>query len=210
MPIHWGLSLHTAPTSEPVTLAQAKLHIRHGLASTDTTENDFLNALITAARQYCERVTNLGLTSATWDLLLDDFPGDCESILLPRSPALSVSSIYYYNASDTNTLFASSAYILDTSSMPNRIYVDPDYDWPTSRSDRKGMVTIQYIAGYGSGSDDRLTIPKAITQAMLLLIGHWYANRESSIIGTITSDLTFAVDALLDAYRIPAMSEVIQ
>ncbi len=40
-----------------------------------------------------------------------------------------------------------------------------------------------------------------ITTAMLLLIGHWYANRESVVVGTITSELPMAVEALIAPYR---------
>lgn len=41
-----------------------------------------------------------------------------------------------------------------------------------------------------------------VKAAMLLLIGHWYANREAVNIGNITSSVPFAVEALLQPYRI--------
>ncbi|NWN92292.1 phage gp6-like head-tail connector protein [Marinobacter adhaerens] len=46
-----------------------------------------------------------------------------------------------------------------------------------------------------------LVLDDDITTAMLLLIGHWYANRESVVIGTTASEVPMAVEALLAPYR---------
>lgn len=49
--------------------------------------------------------------------------------------------------------------------------------------------------------ESALVLDDDITTAMLLLIGHWYANRESVVVGTITSEVPMAVDALIIPYR---------
>lgn len=49
---------------------------------------------------------------------------------------------------------------------------------------------------------DRLLLDDDIRTAMLLLIGHWYANREAVNIGNITSEIPLAVEALLQPHRI--------
>ncbi|KKY78708.1 phage protein [Enterobacter cloacae] len=41
-----------------------------------------------------------------------------------------------------------------------------------------------------------------VKAAMLLLIGHWYANREAVNIGNITTAVPLAVESLLQPYRI--------
>lgn len=48
---------------------------------------------------------------------------------------------------------------------------------------------------------DALVLDDDITTAMLLLIGHWYANRESVVIGSISSELPMAVNALVKPYQ---------
>ncbi len=49
---------------------------------------------------------------------------------------------------------------------------------------------------------DALLYGENIEMAMLMLIAHWYANREAVNIGNITSEVPFAVEALLQPYRI--------
>lgn len=46
-----------------------------------------------------------------------------------------------------------------------------------------------------------LVLDDDITTAMLLLIGHWYANRESVVIGSTATELPLAVESLLAPYR---------
>ncbi|WOU51616.1 head-tail connector protein [Citrobacter portucalensis] len=41
-----------------------------------------------------------------------------------------------------------------------------------------------------------------VKAAMLLMIGHWYANRESVVVGQTVAEVPFAVEALLQPYRI--------
>jgi len=50
--------------------------------------------------------------------------------------------------------------------------------------------------------EDRLLLDDDIRVAMLLMIGHWYANREAVNIGNITSEIPLAVEALLQPHRI--------
>ena len=49
---------------------------------------------------------------------------------------------------------------------------------------------------------DRLLLNDDVRTAMLLLIGHWYANRESVVVGETAAQVPFAVEALLQPYRI--------
>lgn len=44
---------------------------------------------------------------------------------------------------------------------------------------------------------DQMLLTKDIEQAVLLLVGHWYANREAVVVGSITSAMPLAVERLL-------------
>lgn len=46
-----------------------------------------------------------------------------------------------------------------------------------------------------------LALSKSIQQGALLLIGHWYSNRETVVVGTITADLPMATNALWGPHR---------
>ncbi|EGT4305898.1 head-tail connector protein [Franconibacter daqui] len=49
---------------------------------------------------------------------------------------------------------------------------------------------------------DRLLYGADIEMAMLMLIAHWYANREAVNVGNVTSALAFSTEALLQPYRV--------
>lgn len=54
----------------------------------------------------------------------------------------------------------------------------------------------------GEPTDEHaLVLDDDLTTAMLLLISHWFENREAVVIGTITSELPMAVDALIKPYQ---------
>lgn len=44
-----------------------------------------------------------------------------------------------------------------------------------------------------------------LEQAQLLLIGHWYENREAVVVGSSVAELPFAVEALAGPYRLPTL-----
>ncbi|ELY3545838.1 phage gp6-like head-tail connector protein [Cronobacter turicensis] len=49
---------------------------------------------------------------------------------------------------------------------------------------------------------DRLLYNADIEMAMLMLIGHWYSNREAVNVDNVTSALAFSTEALLQPYRV--------
>lgn len=82
-------------------------------------------------------------------------------------------------------------YFVDTTSLPGRVGLAYGQDWPTDATAGIGAVQVNYVAGYGAAS----AVPQTIKHAMLLLIGHWYVNREA--VGPSMSAAPMAVDSLL-------------
>ncbi|MGY6355676.1 head-tail connector protein [Citrobacter amalonaticus] len=66
---------------------------------------------------------------------------------------------------------------------------------------RRTLYENENSPGYAE-DEDSILLGDDVKAAMLLLIGHWYANREAVNIGNITTEIPFAVEALLQPYRI--------
>ena len=185
------VALITAPADEPVTLAEAKAHLRieHSL------DDAFINTAITAARQYAEQFCWRGFVTQTWERTLDAFPAE-EFIALPKGNLASITSIIYTDENGSAATLASSVYEADAVSVPGFARLKYDQDWPSAR-DHWNAVKVRYVVGWA----DVASIPPAIKQGMLLLIGHWYKNRESSVIGSLR-DLPFGVESLWAPHRV--------
>ena len=181
------------PATEPVSLAEARAHLQVDDNDSDTA----ISALITAARQYVEEYTGRALITQTWALTMDDVPSGTDSILLPRPPLVSVSSLAYVDGDGVTQTWASSNYRVDSNSEPARLTLAYGVSWPTPR-DVSNAVTVTYVAGYGAAT----AVPTAIRQAILLLVGDWFTNREAQVVGTVVGRLGFSVEALLSPYRV--------
>jgi uncharacterized phiE125 gp8 family phage protein len=197
------VSLVTAPTYEPLTTAEAKLHLR-----VDVSDDDALIAsLITAARQYVENFTRRLLMPQTIDVGYDAFP--CEEWFVPRCPVQSVTSISYYDGTGSVQTWGSSNYVTDIPVGPYgqlpRIAPASGVSYPATQ-DRVNAVTVRLVCGYGTGAQNEATqqaaVPAGIKAAMKLLIGHWYAHRESVAVGTIATPLPQAVETLLWPFKV--------
>lgn len=191
MPILYS-KVTTEPTSEPILLADAKthLHVDHN------EEDQLINVLIQSAREVIEQRTNRSLITQTRTLKLDYFPRGCSpegwgQITLPYGPVSSLTSIYYYNESEVNTLLSSSLYWTDFTSNISRVIVKDA--WPGTFT-MPNAVTLVYIAGYGEAS----SVPRPLINAMYLVLGHLYENREQ--VGDIRYELPFGVDHLIAPY----------
>jgi uncharacterized phiE125 gp8 family phage protein len=186
-----NLKIITAPTIEPVSLAEAKLHLR---VTTDE-DNNLISSLITVAREICENITNRALATQTLELSLDRFPNG--NIVLPYPPLISVTSIYYKNSAGVNTQWLPiTEYIVDTAKEPGEIVLAYGKSYPSFTEYPTNAIKIIFIAGYTTD------IPLSIKQAMLILCSHFYENREEFVIGQTVTKIPRAVDSLLYPYRI--------
>jgi len=166
----------------------------------EVAEDDLLTALITVAREYCENITSRALATQTIVQYMDSFP--CENDYeLARPPAQSVTSVIYTDSDgDETTLTANTDYIVDDTSNIGKIVLPYSKTWPTFTPYPVNPIKTTYIAGYYSSD----MIPKSIKQAMLLIIGHYYENREAVMTGAInmTKKVEYAVDSLLALYKV--------
>lgn len=191
-----ALSLVTAPTDDPLALADAKTHLK----VEDGTDDALIRGWIQSACEYAETYTRRKFCTQVWDYKLDGFP--CEAIELPFTPVSAVGSIAYVDQNGDTQTWSASYYQTSLPAGPQASVarIQPAYgqSYPSTR-DQLDAVTIRFTCGYGAAED----IPAAIKAAMLLLVGHWYANREAVVAsaGTVPSELARGVDALLWPYR---------
>jgi uncharacterized phiE125 gp8 family phage protein len=191
-----------APPEEPVTLADAKLW-----AKVDVPDDDpLISGLITAGRDYAERVCNRALVTQTLLLTLDSFgPDPLESdrffafapplsmvLRLPRAPVQSVTSIQYIDTAGNLQTLPANLYLLDAVAEPARICPTWGQVWPITQPYRPAAVQIKFVAGYGLGA----AVPDGIKRAIKTWIADAYYNRESP-------RSLETVDALLWPYRVP-------
>ena len=182
-------TLVSAPAEEPVTVTEAKAHLRVD----DTNSDTLITSLIVAAREYAETFTRRALITQTWDWIADGFPG---TIVLPLPRLVSVTSITYIDSDGNSQTLAASTYTVDTDSEPGRIVPAFGKSWPVTRA-VFNAVTVRFVAGYGAAA----AVPQTIKQAMLLLIGHWYDHREAVAHAQTVVEVPMAVDTLLFAKR---------
>jgi uncharacterized phiE125 gp8 family phage protein len=195
-----GMTLNTGPTSEPVTLAEAKAHTRVAIADDD----GLLAGYVLAARNHLEEITGRAFLTQTWDYKIDyDWPWflDTEThrhsrlIEITKAPLQSVTSITYVDSAGASQTLASNQYVVDGSSVIGRIYPAYGVSWPTVRSQRDA-ITVRFVTGWTDN------FPDSLRQAILLLVGHWYENRETVVIGQAPSELPMAVASLIAPFRV--------
>ncbi|WP_047575626.1 head-tail connector protein [Pseudomonas syringae] len=187
-----GLQILIEPTEQPVTLAQAKQHLRIGPDETD--QDDEVNLRIRAASRRVGKITQRALTTQSWRLILDCFPKG--AILIPLPPLQSVESVKYTDVFGVEQTLPESDYLVNPFGLIGRISMVAGKSWPATIAQEMAL-RIEFTAGY-------LVVPEDIVSAVLLLLGHLDQNREAVTTGA-PSILPMGVDSLLSPYTIPSL-----
>jgi len=162
----------TEPTTEPVTLAELKEHLR----ITDTDEDTLITSLIKVARQWAENYENKAYMTKTITAHYDDF---ADELKLPVTPALAITSISYIDVNGDSQDLDSGLYELDNYSVPSYIYPSYGSSYPSVR-DEPNAITVIYTAGYSATADDATAIHERVKASIKLLAAHLYENRETT------------------------------
>lgn len=193
------VSLVTAPASEPVTAAEARSYMRVDASTEDT----LIESLITAARETVEHVTGRALLTQTWRVNLREWPVEDEdteeaSIILPRTPVASVTSLKYYAEGEVaQTTVSSSNYQAFLYATPARLILSEDYDLP-DLADRPDAVEVVFVAGATTSA----AVPRTLRTAVLLVVAHLFENRQPLNIGNIVNELPYSLKHLLEQNRV--------
>lgn len=203
-----ALKLVTGPTSNPVTLAEAKLFLRVDHTADDT----LINALIPTATAVVENFTNRKLISQTWDYFLDGFPMNknqpwwdgvregrlsemltaCRYITVPLSPISAVTYIKTFDDADAEYTMPSGDYQFDGSSEPGRVALRMSAVWPATVLRPMNGVVVRCVVGYSSAA----SVPSPLKQALLDVLTQMYQCR-----GEYDGQISKIAMALMSPYR---------
>ena len=190
-----SLQLVTPPAVEPVTLAEAKAHLRVDFSDDDA----LITTLIAAARQQAETITGRQFCTATWKLNLDAFPGygyaALGGILLPKAPVASITSIQYLDMGGSLQTLSNTLYAADLANEPARVTPVFGQIWPVTLP-QINAVQITFVAGYGVAA----AVPEGIKAWIKIRVASMFANREE-----ISSERVWPIgfiDSVLDPFRV--------
>ena len=142
------LSVVTAPSGEPVTLTEAKAHLRAG-----DDEDTLIYGLIATAREVCEPKAGRAFLTQTLKMVYPCWPtGQRPYFELLRGPIQSISSVKYYDTSNTLQTMPATDYFADLTVAPARIWLGDGKMWPSASLRLGAAVEVTYVAGYSAAS----------------------------------------------------------
>jgi uncharacterized phiE125 gp8 family phage protein len=165
----YGLDILTPAATLPVSLAEAKSHLR----VTHDDEDLAIQTMIAAATERFERETGMCLLETEWQLVMDAFPKSTRPIRLPKVPLVSVEAVKYVDGNGTLTTWAADQYVVTSTRKPGLIRPAYNVIWPVTRS-QPDAVQVEFTAGY----EDEHAVPELAKCGILLIIGSLYEHRE--------------------------------
>lgn len=190
------INVTSDPVAEPVALAEMKDYLR--VDSSD--EDALITGMIISAREYCETYTKRTFVTQTSRYTLQEWPdGDTIEMPQPINDTTGLTVTYYASGSTSGTLLGSTTYWVDADSKPGRVVRKNNLSWPTTTLRSAKAIEVSFESGYGGQGD----VPEGVRLAIKFLVGHWYANREAVVVGTISKSIEFGVHALLGPFVVP-------
>lgn len=179
------LTMTTPPSSDPVTLYEAKeaARVEHNV------DDAFIVALIEAATEHVQAVLGRQLTPATYELSLGGFP-QSGRLSLPRAPVTSVLSVNYRDTDGALQPFEDFLFWAHADGP----FLSPKGWWPAT-SHQPDAVVVEFVAGFPTGK-----VPARAKLIILQLVAHWYEHREPSIVGTV-SQVPHHITRLINSTR---------
>jgi uncharacterized phiE125 gp8 family phage protein len=180
----------TPPGAEPITLAEAKAHLRLD----DGTEDDLLGSLVRTAREHLERETALALIARRFRLYLDAWPQD-RVIRICKGPIQTIENVTVYDGDGVPVEADVSAAVLDGHGRPARLIVPV---LPAPERQLNG-IEIDFIAGFGESGAD---VPDTLKRAMLVHVAAMYELRGAVCAGEQPGTVPPGYERLVAPFRL--------
>jgi len=207
----YSVRVVTSPAfaDEPITIEDAWHHLRIDTFPNDdsppvTVSGDdywLENIGIPAARNWAEGYVGKSLVTQTLELAGTSFPSTYFE--LPFGPVQSVASIIYVDADDVEQTVDAADYVLNSDVWPARVQLAYGVEaWPTARGTYND-VRVRYVTGYTPPNDSPagFVISPSLKIGILLMLGHLYENRETTLATTL-SEIPLGARSFLDKDRV--------
>jgi uncharacterized phiE125 gp8 family phage protein len=180
-----------AASTAILTTAEAKTHLK-----VDTTaDDDYIDNIISAATESAQIFTNRYFINTTITQHGDTW-SDISTLF--KSKVSSITHIKYFDNDNSEQTLATSVWISDINHQPARIGLKPEQSFP-DLAERINAVNCKYVVGYGSAASD---VPEGIREAVLLIVGNWYENRQEIVVGRIATELPKSAQYLLEQFKV--------
>jgi uncharacterized phiE125 gp8 family phage protein len=178
--------LKTAASFEPVTLEEAKRHLR----VLHNNQDELISSLVKSAVKYTERYTGRILANSVYTGYLDRLPDD-DHTLITLGPVQEIVSIKYYapGASELST-YAEAKYDLDNSELTARLWFRETF---TYDDEKYNPIEIEFKNGWATKAE----IPDDIITAIVMRVNRTYLNPDNPVENKLT-----AADQLLRGYKV--------
>ncbi|GLO78495.1 head-tail connector protein [Sulfitobacter pontiacus] len=181
------------PAELPVSLEEAKQYCRVD----HDDENSLIESLIAAAVGYLDGPSGIlgrAIVEQEWLLELDAWPN---RLALPIEPVTNV-AVNYINTSGTETTVPENQLVITDAPSARTVLEWVDGFQAPELNNARYPVKIMITAGFGAAAD----VDEGLKVAIKMLVGHWYDNRETVVMGMSVIELPMAVSALLARYRV--------
>lgn len=172
------VNLVTGPLVEPVDLESARIHLRVDAV----TEDDVIDAMLTAAREHVESVTRRALLTQTWDYSLPGWPAG-DAIKLPFGNLQSVTSVKWKDDDGTETtLTVTTDYLVETNGEAcGRIVLPYGGSWPTGTLYPSNPITVRFVCGWTTPP----LVPYRLKAAIKMVCADLYEMRGEPVVGNM-------------------------
>jgi len=181
-----------APASAVASTAEARAACQIDDEVTD--HNTLLDRLVSAATAHLDGwrgVLGRCIVTQTWR---QDFDAWARVLRLPFPDCTVTELRYFEDGDDTGTVVAATNYDGLADELGAYLRLRDDFDLPGDLAETRA-VRVTFTAGFGA------TAPEDIKHAVLLLVAHWFANREAVNLGNTGTELPLGVAALIAPYR---------
>lgn len=192
---HWTASTHlltmTGAPDPLLTTAEAKAHLEYADSDRDT----YIAALVSAATELLDGPHGMigkAIGEQTWTFSIRAAPSG--EIDIPVFPVKALEAVTYYDAANVSQVINVNQFRLVANE--DYAFLEPvaGFVWPAVY-DRADAITFTVQLGMAE-------VPAGVKQAAMLMVAHWFENREAVVTGTISKPIEFAVESLVNRWRV--------